>query len=130
MAKLAPIAKTVFLCDELVRDDEKNKTSVLNMFDTVRPDEASPLQLGRLCVFSELSDGFGDLLFWIEAVRLDTLAPVFRTVPRTFRFADRLANVQILFRLEDLRFPKIGDYLIRLYCEKEMVGDRVLHLRP
>ena len=110
MVRHTPIAKPVFICDEIVRDDASGKTSILNMFDFVRPPEPAvfPFKLRKLCVFAELSDGFGEFQFRVEIARLDTGDVVTRSSERTYDFLDRLKNVVVFFRMLDCRFPVAG----------------------
>ena len=130
MARHVPVAKPVFICDEIVRDSTSNKTSILNMFDFIRAPASSsfPFQLRKLCVFAEMSDGFGEFMFRVEIARLDSGDVVISSTERSFDFTDRLKNVVVLFRMLDCRFPVAGHYLVQLYCEEDVVGDRVLHV--
>lgn len=130
MAQRAPIGKAVFLCDDVVRDAAKNKTSVLNMFDTVRLDAgtAFPYHLRKLCVFAECTDGLGEFALFVEIERADTEEVVYRSAFQSVTFTDPLKSVKICFRLGKCVFPEPGDYTVQLFGDRDMIGDHMLHI--
>ena len=130
MVEQTPLAKTVFLCDEVVRDAAKNKVSILNMFDTVRlrADDSFPYHLRKICVFAECSDGLGPFTFYVEIERTSTEAAVYRSQSHTVTFTDRLKSVKISIRLTNCIFPEPGEYNVQLYCNTTVIGDRILHI--
>ena len=48
---VVPLAKAVYLCDDVVEDPSSRKIHLLGLFNAVRP-TSYPHVLGRLCVFA------------------------------------------------------------------------------
>jgi hypothetical protein len=125
-----PVAKTVFISDDVLIDPKSGKTHLLGLYDAIRPAEGHdyPYQLGKLCVFAEFTDGFGELPFHAEITQLATQETVLRTKEHRVRFPHRHACMKVCFRLKECMFPAPGDYAVELYCRDQFIDDRILHL--
>src|SRR5580704_8556090 len=56
-----PVAKRVYVCDDVVGDPSTGKVTLVNLWDAVRlpPDATFPYSLAKLCVFVWWRDGAG-----------------------------------------------------------------------
>jgi hypothetical protein len=126
-----PVAKAVYLCDDVVYDSSSGKIHLVGLLNSVRLDEgtALPFHLGKLCVFAQLIDGLGAFAAHVEIVNADTGELIYRTAERTLSFPSRTRLVYANFRILDCSFPQPGIYLVELYCGDQFVDDRQLRVR-
>jgi len=129
-SEVVPVAKSLYLCDEVVEDPGSRKVSLLGTFNATRPSTGYPYQLPRLCVFAQLIDAEGELPVWVEIVNADDLQVIFLGARQTVRFASRNTTVSVCFRLSGLKFFGPGTFIVELYCGNALMDDRVLHLLP
>jgi hypothetical protein len=128
---IIPVVKSVYVCDEVVRDPDSGKVSVLNLWDTVRPPAgtAFPFTLAKMCVFAWMREGRGQVRSRIDIVQASTGELVGRTADRVLDFTHRTTHFAN-YRFERFAFPEPGYYYIELYCENEFVDDQVVRLLP
>jgi hypothetical protein len=124
-----PVVKSVYICDEVVRDPTSGKVSVLNLWDTVRPPAGTtfPYELRKVCVFAWMRDGRGRVRTRIEIVQATTEAVIFRTADFLLDFTSILTHFAS-FRLDLVRFPAPGYYYIELYCENQFMDDQAVRI--
>src|SRR5580692_9923183 len=86
-----PVAKMVYVCDDVVRDPQSGKVSLLNLWDTVRPPPGSvfPYCLAKVCVFAWWRGGFGKVSTHIEIADAASGELVRQTRNWVIEFADR-----------------------------------------
>ena len=134
MAKsIKPIAKSVFVCDDVVRDSKTGKVSLLNIWDAVRAPVGSvfPFCLAKLCVFAWWRDGFGKVRTRVDIVHAATGNVVRRSNPCVIDFEAITASVFARYKLENCVFPAPGFYYIELFCGETFVDDQIIQvLRP
>ncbi len=65
---MRPVAKSIFVCDDVVADVASGKVSLLNLLNAVRvpSGERLPYQLARLCVFGIFRGGRGPSHFQVK----------------------------------------------------------------
>jgi|SRR5690348_2876467 hypothetical protein len=128
---IIPVAKSVYVCDEVVRDPASGKVSVLNLWDTVRPPDGStfPYVLGKLCVFAWMREGRGRVRTRIDVVRAATGTLVGRTTDLILDFTSRVTHFAS-YRLDRFPFPGPGYYYVELYCENQFIDDQVVRILP
>src|SRR5581483_2746540 len=109
-----PVAKAVYLCDEVRRDPSTNKIHLFGLLNSIRPDEGTtfPFHLGRLCVFAQLTDGLGRFPGHVEIVNATTGDRIYRTPEHELTFPSRTRLVYANFRILDCSFPEPGRYLV------------------
>lgn len=124
-----PVVKSVYVCDEVVRDPNSGKVSLLNLWDTIRlPASASfPYQLKKVCVFAWMRHGRGRVRCRIEIVQAATEAVILRTTDFLLDFTNRLTQFAS-FRLDRVRFPAPGYYYIEVYCEDQFIDDQAAQI--
>jgi hypothetical protein len=130
MASVLPIAKAVYVCDELVPDSTRNKLLIVGAWNAVRvPAETSfPYSLGKLCVFAQLVGGVGAVAIRVDIVRAATRTLIYSSGPRSLTFPDRHTTVTFCLRLRSFVFPAPGEYWVELFCQGQFLDDRLIHV--
>jgi hypothetical protein len=125
MASVIPVAKSLYLCDDILSDPARIKPHLIGVLNAIRV-PAFPHVLPRLCVFAKLSDGFGDVRCRVRIVDVQDLTAAFETSERTIHFRDRRQILYAMFKIEKLRFLAPGEFVVELFCNDEFVDDAVL----
>jgi len=130
MAVVKPVAKSVYVCDEVIIDPQSRKLSLLNIWDTIRVPQGAlfPYRLAKMCMFAWFRDGFGKIGARIVVVEASTDKPVFRTEVFTLDFPNRILSVYAKYTVKSCAFPAAGDYYVELYCDDEFVDDQVIRV--
>ena len=127
-----PVAKCVYICDDVMVDSASGKVNLFNLWDAIRvpPDGAFPYCLPRLCVFVWWRDGLGKPKSRIDIVQASTGTLVRRTKDCILNFEQRTDSVFARYKLENCTFPAPGFYFVEVYCEGEFVDDQLLRVIP
>jgi hypothetical protein len=126
---ILPVAKMAFVCDDVVGDKHLGKTSVLNLFNTVRLlDENFPYRLGKLCVFAEFKGGLGIIPVHVEIAQADTGELLYRSPDFVLSFTDRTKTHRAKCKLQKVILPSAGTYFVELYCNDEFVDDQPIRV--
>jgi len=125
-APIAPVAKRMVVCDEVVGDPSSGKVTIVGIWDAVRlPRGASfPYRLAKLCVYACWRGGSGQVKTRVEVARALDGSMLCRTNDCLLTFADRNATVHARYALTEVTFPEAGFYLVELFCEDEFVEDQ------
>ena len=81
----------------------------------------------RLVVFTAHTDGLGQGTLSLVVAALDTLEAIY-TQHEQIQFSDPLQEFRVLFRLNQLSFPRPGSYQVTLLADGELVSQRTIHL--
>ncbi len=132
LGSVRPIAKSVYVCDSVVRDPQSGKMTLFNLWDAVRvPDGAPfPFCLSRICVFVWWRGGLKNITSRIDIVQASTGDVVRRTPDIPTVFKDRTSSLYSLYRIEDCVFPEAGVYSIELFCNNTFVEDQAIEVLP
>ena len=119
-----PVVRGLMVCERVEQDRRTGNLSVSGRFTRFHaPAYPSPPRL--VSVYVALTNGYGNLPVTLSVLRFadeDTT----RTERRVVRFADRLAEVQLVFNLAAFSFPTTGWYEFTLYVADEpLVSQRV-----
>ncbi|MBI3409270.1 MAG: hypothetical protein HY040_13060 [Planctomycetes bacterium] len=127
---LRPVAKCVYVCDEVVADPSSGKISVLNLWDAIRipATAALPYTLKKVSVFVWCRDGLGKMKTRIDIIEVDSETVVRRTKSCVLDFKRRTDSIFARYKLANCIFPRPGDYLIEVYCEGEFIDDQVIRV--
>jgi hypothetical protein len=125
---MRPIAKSIFVCDDVVADVASGKVSVLNLLNAVRvpPDERLPYRLAKLCTFAVLRGGRGLSRFQVRIRRADTGDLFTSTSEQHISFQHPHLTIYLLFRMTEINVPVAGEYFVELYCDDQFVDDQVV----
>ena len=120
-----PILLSMSLCDQVIRDQQTHKLSLINLFNELRA-KHFPCTHPRLYVYVCLTNGRGNCEGTLALVDIDANRTIARlSGPITFR--SPLQVVEMSFELNALAFPRAGTYRFEFLCDNEPVGARDLH---
>jgi hypothetical protein len=127
------IAKSVYVCDDVIADPSSGKVSVLNVWQRVRvpSHETFPFCLKKLSTFVWWCGGRGMVRTNIDVRQASTGELIASTWPETeglLAFARPDSSVYGVYRFEDVYFPEPGYYLVEAYCEGLFVDDLSVHV--
>ncbi len=125
-----PIAKRVYVCDDLVFDPVSGKVSLLNLWDAIRvPSEVQfPYVLDRIGVFVWWRDGFGKVSTRVEIVQASSGRVIRKTKNCIVNFEGRSTSIYARYTIPNCRFPEPGYYHIEVFCENEFVDDQIIRV--
>lgn len=125
-----PVAKSVYICDDVIAEPTSRKVTVINLWDTVRVPitESFPSSLVKLVVFVWWRDGLGKVKTRVEIVQAATQTIIKRTTVCVLEFNERNSTVYGVYRLSNCDFPEPGYYYIEVYCEDQFVDDQIIHV--
>jgi hypothetical protein len=124
---VVPVARAIYLCDYHIGLSD-GKVDLYGLFNLIRPKVGYPYDRSRFCVFVQLSDGLGEIPFFIDIRNAATNELIHMTEPRTLTFPHRNALVQLAIVIEGCRFPRSGLYLVELFCDNRWVCDTHVRL--
>lgn len=67
MASIIPVAKALYLCDDILSDPARGKPHLIGVLNAIRV-PTFPHTLAKLCVFAQLGGGLGDVRCYVEVV--------------------------------------------------------------
>jgi hypothetical protein len=121
-----PVVVGLLLCEQLIVEERTRNVTLVNCFTRLKCREI-PSLAQRLVVYAALTDGLGEGILRLVAVRLDTMEDVY-VKDQPIRFSDPLEEVRIVFRLADLSLPVAGRYQFSLLADGELVAQRDLQV--
>lgn len=132
MESVKPIAKSVYICDEVVLDPSSGKVSLLNLWDTIRvpPGMLFPYCLAKISVFAWWRDGLGKIRTRLDLVQASTGIVIRRTNDCIIDFGTRTVSIFARYKIENCAFPDPGFYYVELFCEDEFVEDQIIQVLP
>lgn len=128
-AMVLPVAKSIYICDDLIPDPAKNKLLIVGACNAIRLplDAAFPYTLGKLCIFAQLVGGIGPVTLRLDVVRAAIREVIYSSGPRNVAFPGRHTTVAFSLRLRQFVFPAPGEYWVELYCQDQFLDDRLIH---
>jgi hypothetical protein len=125
---ILPVAKMLYVCDDVVRDPQSGKVSVLNIWETVNA-KSFPHSLDKLCVFAQFRSGLGEIPFEIEIMDADTGDMIGQTMRFALFFKDRTVRHDLIGKIKPVVFPSPGTYFVTMYCNNEFVDDQPIRVK-
>jgi hypothetical protein len=129
MSSIVPIAKALYLCDEVLADRASGKPHLLGILNSIRP-PSFPHVLPRLCVFAQLIGGHGEGRCRVRIVAARNLDAVYESSDQVIRFDDRLETKYYTLRLRQITLHGPGEYWVELMWNGRFVDDAVLRVFP
>ena len=122
-----PVAKRVFVCDDVLGDSSSVKVNLFHLWEAVRvPSNATfPYSLAKLCVFVWWRDGFGKVTTRVDIVQASPATVIRRTNDCLLDFERRTESVFARYKIDNCTFPEPGYYYVEVYCEGEFVDDQI-----
>ncbi len=125
-AVIVPIAKPLYLCDGTI-GFPGGKTDLVGLFNSIKA-ASFPHAAKDFVVFAQLSNGLGQVPFYIDIRFAPTNHLIFTSNVHQTRFPNRHMTVQIAYTVPSCKFPQAGLYLVELYCNNQWVADTTLLL--
>jgi hypothetical protein len=88
MASVIPIAKALYLCDDILSDPSRVKPHLIGVFNAVRV-PAFPHTLAKLCIFVQLVNGYGEVNCRVRIVNASNRDIMYQSPVHVVRFDDR-----------------------------------------
>jgi hypothetical protein len=123
---IIPVSRSLFLCEAHIGYADA-RLDLYGIFNVLRPG-VYPYTLPNLVVFSQLTNGLGDVPFFFDIRRASAAQSLFTTHVNTVRFPDRTAMRQVVTTIDHIRFPSPGVYVVDLFCHNTWVCDTTLVL--
>jgi len=127
MASVVPIAKALYLCDDVLSDPARVKPHLVGVLNAVRV-PAFPHTLAKLCIFAQLVGGFGDVRCQVQVVNASNRDVVYRSPARTVRFDDRRQTRYYSLKLTQIIIPAPADFWVEFFCNDQFVDDATLRV--
>jgi hypothetical protein len=121
-----PVVIGLLCCEQAIVEERTWNITLVNCFTRLKVSQF-PSAPQRLVVFTALTDGLGEGTLSVVVAALDTLEAVL-TRDKEIQFADPLQEVRVLFRLNQVSFPRPGAYQVTLLADGELVAQRTIHL--
>ena len=122
-----PVAVGICLCDHVIVEKGTEKVSLIGLFERFRL-VSFPAVAAPFCIVARLTGGEGSGTIQLEMQDLETLALV-ENWAQVVQFSDRLAHVNVLFRLNHCTFPRPGHYQATLLADGEWIAQQRFEVR-
>jgi hypothetical protein len=116
-----PLATTIILCDQIMREEVNGKYTLVGVFSTMQATKF-PCYCPALCVFTALTNGRGPAELEMRCVHAVSGA-VIGSMVRTEDFADPTSIREVTFVMRGLTFPEEGIYSFELRTEGELLAE-------
>jgi hypothetical protein len=125
---MVPVAQAMLVCGEVWVDPDSGKESLLGVFSQIRS-AAFPVIVPRLCVYVALTDGRGTMSLTLKLLALSGEG-LDEEIVSEFSFVIEFSDSELdmskrVIVLDDLEFPREGEYRFRL----ESGGEYVMETR-
>jgi hypothetical protein len=117
-----PIALGLTLCDYVIVEERTKKVSLVGSFTGIAVSEF-PAVPNPFSVFAVLTNGLGDVNVNLVVTQLDTDAEVY-VDQMPVHFPDKLAEINLHFRMRRCEFPDAGWYQFTLLADGQWVAQR------
>jgi hypothetical protein len=126
---ISPVAKAVFLCDDVQVNPANNKVTLLNLWDAVRlpADQRFPFRLNRFTVFVWWRGGYDKSKVRIDVSNART-GIVIRRFEVPVEFRSRTSSTYGIYRIDGCVFPESGYYFVEVFCNDLFVDDQRLQI--
>ena len=125
MVSMIPIAKALYLCDEVLSDPTRSKPHLIGVLNAIRP-PAFPHILKQLCVCAQLSGGHREVRCGVRIVNALDLGVVYESDQFMLRFDERVQIRFLILKLTEITIHAPGEYWIELTCNGEFMDDAVI----
>jgi len=122
-----PILLALLLCDTIIREEGSHKYSLIGTFNSIFA-RAFPFIHSSFSVYLALTDGRGQVPCVLRMVELESGAQIF-ALKGSVDFRDPTGVAEIPFQINQVRFPKPGEYALEFHADGEMLGTRKLRVQ-
>lgn len=121
--KPVPVLLAMVVADLVVRDPNSGKVSILGTFTHIRGPSA-PIVMRSMAVYVCFADAMGPYHLRLECLGLAEHEVVGFAEMQGFESHDRLAVHEIGITIDNVTFPKFGEYEFRFSAGGEFLGSR------
>jgi hypothetical protein len=114
-----PIALGLTVCEQVIVDYRTRNVSLINRFTRFVATEF-PFTPLPYCIYAVLTGGQGEAEITLTLTNVRTDEEV-ASILRRMTFADRFAEVQVLFRFTTIAFPEPGENLFTLMVDDDWI---------
>lgn len=119
--KVKPVLLAMIICDQLIREEGTKKISLLGLFNRVGA-KTFPCVHSRLHIFVAVTDYMGTAD--CELKFSDNSGKEIVKLAGQFNFPNKLAVIEMNFRMDNLPLPKAGAYHFDFIIDREIIGHR------
>ena len=112
----------MLVCDDVMIDQASGKTSIFGSFADIRAPKVPAIH-PRLTLHIELTDGRGEVGMELRLVHADTDEKVF-SAAGACQFPDPRVVASLNFTVNNVLFPRAGEYRFQLYAEGTLLLER------
>jgi hypothetical protein len=127
MASVIPVAKALYLCDDILSDPARVKPHLIGVLNAIQV-PTFPHTLDKLCVFAKLVGGLGDVRCHVEVVSAASGEVVYRSPTRVVRFDDRRQTRYYFLKLAQIILPAAGEFWVEFFCNGQFMDDATLRI--
>lgn len=127
MASVIPVAKALYLCDDILSDPTRVKPHLIRVLNAIRT-PSFPHVVPRLGVFAQLIGGHGEVRCRVRIVNAQTNDAAYESGEQTIRFDDRLQTRYFVLRLSQITVHSPGDFWVEFFCNGQFLDDAVLRI--
>ncbi len=122
-----PIVLAIILCDTVIREQGTNKLSLIGTFNGIFANNF-PCTHPSLCVYIAITEGRGRVQCKLRMIGLDDNDMIF-DLPGQIEFGGPASVGELVFQLQQIRFPKPGVYSIEFWTGSELLASRKLNVQ-
>lgn len=127
MASIIPVAKALYLCDDILSDPARGKPHLIGVLNAIRV-PTFPHTLAKLCVFAQLVGGLGDVRRHVEVVDAASGEVAYRSPARVVRFDDRRQTRYYYLKLTQIVLPAAAEFWVEFFCNGQFLDDATLRV--
>lgn len=123
-----PLLQSLIVCDHIIREAGSGKLSLFGIFNGLFSPRF-PCTHPVLWIYVALTDGRGNVPCRLRIVPLAG-GPEVMSMDGRVNFTDPTAVGELIFQLQQLKFPAPGTYSIEFSADGELLGTRKLQVAP
>jgi hypothetical protein len=123
----APFALSMIICDAIHLDPGTGKAYILGCFGAVGADHF-PAAHPSMTVFAEVAECRGKTKFLVRVIDVDEQREPVAEAETDLDVPDPLAITMLVLRLDEMVFPKPGEYRVQLFSGDAHLMERRLSL--
>ena len=124
---LKPIVLAIILSDTVIREQGTNKLSLIGTFNGIFSNNF-PCTHPSLSVYIAITEGRGRVQCKLRMIGLDENNIVF-DLPGQIDFGGPASVGELVFQLQQIRFPNPGVYSIEFWTGSELLASRKLNVQ-
>lgn len=124
---LKPIVLAIILSDSVIRESGTNKLSLIGTFNGIFSNNF-PCTHPSLCVYIAITEGRGRVQCKLRMISLEDNSIIF-DLPGQIDFGGPTSVGELVFQLQQIRFPNPGVYAIEFWTGTELLASRKLNVQ-